>query len=90
MPGPPSPAPTTRVRGRWPFWPGTDAANRATFSRIFGDELFEPERQARLKRQAGDSVIRFVPKATDLRRSRRRLWSDRSLHAAVADLRTRD
>ena len=37
-----------------------NVANRATFSRIFGDALFTPEGQARLKRQVGDSLLRLV------------------------------
>ncbi|MEC9434727.1 MAG: TetR/AcrR family transcriptional regulator [Pseudomonadota bacterium] len=37
-----------------------NVANRATFSRIFGEALFTPEGQARLKRQVGDSLLRLV------------------------------
>jgi AcrR family transcriptional regulator len=44
-----------------------NVSNRATFSKIFGSELFEPEGQARLKRHVGDSVVRFVVKSDRLK-----------------------
>ncbi|MDF2235350.1 TetR/AcrR family transcriptional regulator [Albimonas sp. CAU 1670] len=37
-----------------------NVANRATFSRIFGDALFTPDGQDRLKRQVGEALLRFV------------------------------
>ena len=37
-----------------------NVANQATFSRLFGDALFTPEGQARLKRQVGETLLRFV------------------------------
>lgn len=43
-----------------------NVSNRATFSKIFGEELFGAEGQARLKRHVGDSVVRFVLKSEHL------------------------
>lgn len=37
-----------------------NVSNRATFSRIFGNALFEPPGQERLRRHVSDSVVRFV------------------------------
>ena len=37
-----------------------NVANQATFSRIFGEALFTPDGQARLKRQVGEALLRFV------------------------------
>ncbi|WP_157018938.1 TetR/AcrR family transcriptional regulator [Mesorhizobium xinjiangense] len=37
-----------------------NVSNRATFSQIFGDELFKPEGQTNLRRHVGDMVLRFV------------------------------
>lgn len=37
-----------------------NVSNRATFSKIFGTALFDPDGQARLKRHVGDSIVRFV------------------------------
>lgn len=39
-----------------------NVSNRATFSKIFGGELFGPEGQARLMRQRGIRVVRFALK----------------------------
>jgi AcrR family transcriptional regulator len=43
-----------------------NVSNRATFSKIFGGELFGAEGQARLKRHVGDCVIRLVLKSDRL------------------------
>ncbi len=37
-----------------------NVSNRATFSKIFGEDLFGEAGQARLKRHVGDSIIRLV------------------------------
>ncbi len=37
-----------------------NVSNRATFSLIFGDELFSPDGQERLKRHVGDMIVRFA------------------------------
>ena len=37
-----------------------NVSNRATFSKIFGEDLFGEEGQSRLKRHVSDSVVRFV------------------------------
>lgn len=39
-----------------------NVSNRATFSNIFGTELFEPKGQDMLRRHTGDMVLRFVMK----------------------------
>jgi acetyl esterase len=43
-----------------------NVSNRATFSAIFGEELFGDEGQTRLKRLVGDSLVRFVLKSDRL------------------------
>ncbi|WP_226628837.1 alpha/beta hydrolase fold domain-containing protein [Alloyangia pacifica] len=37
-----------------------NVANRATFSSLFGDSLFEPKGQQQLRRHVGDMLLRFV------------------------------
>lgn len=37
-----------------------NVSNRATFSRIFGDELFQEKGQQMLRRHVGDMILRFV------------------------------
>lgn len=44
-----------------------NVSNRATFSKIFGGELFGDVGQTRLKRHVGDSVVRFVLKSNRLK-----------------------
>ncbi|SDH74550.1 alpha/beta hydrolase fold domain-containing protein [Alloyangia pacifica] len=39
-----------------------NVANRATFSSLFGDSLFEPKGQQQLRRHVGDMLLRFVMK----------------------------
>jgi len=40
-----------------------NVSNRATFSRIFGDRLYQPTGQATLKRHAVEMIMRFVMKS---------------------------
>ncbi|ETX16083.1 TetR family transcriptional regulator [Roseivivax halodurans JCM 10272] len=37
-----------------------NVSNRATFSRIFGDELFREDAQASLRHHVGESIVRFA------------------------------
>jgi acetyl esterase/lipase len=37
-----------------------NVSNQATFSRVFGDELFRPKGQQMLRRHVGDMILRFV------------------------------
>jgi AcrR family transcriptional regulator len=39
-----------------------NVSNRATFSRIFGDQLYNPDGQAMLRRHAVEMILRFVLK----------------------------
>ncbi|MBE9639959.1 alpha/beta hydrolase fold domain-containing protein [Salipiger mangrovisoli] len=39
-----------------------NVANRATFSSLFGDTLFQPKGQQQLRRHVGDMLLRFVMK----------------------------